>query len=168
MLCVRRWASEQEEKCSWWFYGSITNFPMCCRLPARRSAQKRISTLTFTHSSTPEARPVSVLVKMKILRLFTNPSTLDSLLFSVLLLFYYLFYDCIKWPIVKVNDSQRHKTAHFLLWLLSIILFNDKLGLTLIYSRLSYRRWKGLRQLQAPAKDFNSGPISWKPPPRVY
>lgn len=43
--------------------------------------------------------------------------------------FYYLFYDWIKWPIVKVNDSQRHKIAHFLLWLLSIILFNDKLGL---------------------------------------
>lgn len=57
------------------------------------------------------------------------------------LFFYYLFYDWIKWPIVKVNDFQRHKIAHFLLWLLSIILFNDKLGLGLneIFFLLSAR-----------------------------
>lgn len=55
---------------------------------------------------------------------FNYPLSPRALVFSVplLLLFYYLFYDYLKWPIVKVNDnSERHKIAHSILWLLSII-----------------------------------------------
>lgn len=98
-------------------------FSMCCSWLAAFS--KHNEDFPPTHSNTPL---IAVVVKMKIL------FNLSTLLGAVLLLFYYLFYDCIKWPIVKVNDSQRHKIAHFLLRLLSIILFNDKLGLILIYS----------------------------------
>lgn len=51
-----------------------------------------------------------------------SPRALVFLSVPLLLLFYYLFYDYLKWPIVKVNDnSERHKIAHSILWLLSII-----------------------------------------------
>lgn len=132
-----------KEKCSWWFYGSITNFSSNVLLSVlgwltfAQHSQKVI----FQPTHTTFSRPV-VFVKMKIL--FHRKS-----IHPRLLLFYYLFYDWIKWPIVKVNDSQRHKIAHSLLWLSSIILFNDKLGLSLIYSSLPWYldRGEGLQTL---------------------
>lgn len=92
-----------------------------------------------------------------------HPPSYVSPLSLLLLLFYYLFYDCIKWPIVKVNDSQRHKTAHFLLWLLSIILFNDKLGLDVnIFASLSGISPVGSRRQQ------RRNPTETLMPPSVY
>lgn len=102
----------------------------------------------FPHNfpNPPTQLHLHVVVKMKIL--FASSRIHPPSVFLCFCFFYYLFYDCIKWPIVKVNDSQRHKIAHILLWLLSIILFNDKLGLILIYSLglSAIRDWDKLQE----------------------
>lgn len=118
---------EKEEKCSWWFYGSITNFLYVLLLKLG---------VANIFSIQMDFHTVFLLTHLHFFDCVREDENLPlhksihPLLFLCFCFFYYLFYDCIKWPIVKVNDSQRHKIAHFLLWLLSIILFNDKLGLT--------------------------------------
>lgn len=93
-------------------------FPMCCFqgtgwLTFSPSIRLLYTRRIFTQFSDAHICAYSpVVVKMKILLLHKS---IHPLLFLCFCFFYYLFYDCIKWPIVKVNDSQRHKIAHFLL-----------------------------------------------------